>query len=166
MTKIYLAKSNKSNPDDVMRVRQVLSSNYDVEIVEFKGGNYSHKPLLDCEILLVLPDLSGVEQYDNTGEVYEITVPFGKGLHEQIQAFASENYSNNQTYVIYEVREQYISIGRIEDTEPADSDDWISYSVGILDCDSVGDLKPMFDELLGYTDKSVTCKKNMYLLIE
>ena len=40
MSKIYLAKSKKSNPDDVSAVRRILSERSDIEVVEFKGGKY------------------------------------------------------------------------------------------------------------------------------
>lgn len=52
--KVYLAKSNKANPDVVARVRQTLS-NYNLEIVEFKGGTYSHKQLLECDQMVIVP---------------------------------------------------------------------------------------------------------------
>ena len=39
MTKIYLAKSNRANPDDVAKVRRELNK-HDIEIVEYTGGGY------------------------------------------------------------------------------------------------------------------------------
>ena len=54
-TKVYLAKSNKANPNVVSMVRQLLS-NYDVSVVEYTGGSYTDKPMLDCDFLVVIPE--------------------------------------------------------------------------------------------------------------
>ena len=79
MTKVYLAKSNRANPDHVSVVRQTLS-NFDVEVVEYKGGEYSHDDLLKCELLFIVPDSS---TYDDINDSYNV----GKGLFEQISEY-------------------------------------------------------------------------------
>jgi hypothetical protein len=105
MKKVYLAKSNKANPNIVSAVRQTLAK-FEIEIVEFTGGQYSHDLLLCCETLIVIPDLSNVTLrydeghgiYNKNDNIYEIwSVPIGKGLYEQIRAF--NNQSNNTIMV-------------------------------------------------------------------
>lgn len=80
--KIYLAKSARSNPDHVSKVRAIISE-YDVEIVEFTGGAYYHDDLLECDMLVVIPDLSSYDWLSQTQVL-------GKGLHSQIEVFKSE----------------------------------------------------------------------------
>lgn len=79
--KVYLAKSNKANPDLVMEVRKILSK-YDVDIIEYKGGTYTNKPLLECDYLFIVPDSNNVEYDDGF-----INTRIGKGLYNQIFDF-------------------------------------------------------------------------------
>lgn len=92
MKKVYLAKSNRSNPNLVMKVRELLFQ-YDIEIVEFTGGEYSSKPLLSCDYLIIVPELP----VDNL--VIDVdNVIIGKGLFTQIRefyAFNESSYFNN-----------------------------------------------------------------------
>lgn len=74
--KVYLSKSNASDPDELMLVRKHLAK-YDVEVVEFRGGNYSHDPMLECDVLLVLPPKNGLTPFG--------TVDIGRGQYEQIR---------------------------------------------------------------------------------
>ncbi len=83
MKKVYLAKSNRANPNLVSRVRQTLS-NFDVEIVEYTGGTFSHDELLGCDELIVIPDVSTGET-DMYDEFHQIDI--GKGLYEQMDSF-------------------------------------------------------------------------------
>lgn len=83
--KVYLAKSNRANPDLVSRVRQMLSK-FDVEIVEHTGGGYTHNLLLSCDELIVIPDLSDFKKTDE--ELWVTTI--GKGLFEQIIQFRNK----------------------------------------------------------------------------
>jgi GTP:adenosylcobinamide-phosphate guanylyltransferase len=57
MKKIYLAKSNNANPNILYKVRSILSK-FNVEVVEYSGGSYSHDLLLSCDELIVIPDIS------------------------------------------------------------------------------------------------------------
>jgi len=84
MQRIYLAKSNTSNPNLVAKVRTILSK-YNVEIVEYCGGTYSHDLLLSCDELIVIPDLSKSwsEEYCS-----EFLIPIGKGLYDQLNVFS------------------------------------------------------------------------------
>lgn len=84
MKKVYLAKSNKANPNTVSKVRQTLSK-FDIQVVEFTGGTYSNDLLLSCDELIVIPDIS--DSYDDG---YYWNCNIGKGLYEQIDAFRNK----------------------------------------------------------------------------
>lgn len=144
-SKVYFAKSNKANPDHVMSVRALLS-NYDIEIVEFKGGPYSHKPMLECDKLFILPDLSN---YDEDEDV----VGIGKGLHNQIEEWF--NYNNYyEVYMIVNPGDDYY-LRRVTDLDIDDEDDYTNYSVAILDYNYT---KTMTSYLNGFFDKSKEVK--------
>ena len=87
MKKVYLAKSNQSNPDDVQKVRKILNDS-NCEIVEYTGGSFSHKPMLNCDMLVVIPDLNSFDD-DNI---------IGKGLYGQIEAFQT---TDKPIYVVW-----------------------------------------------------------------
>jgi hypothetical protein len=112
--KVYLAKSNKANPDVVSRVRQDLSK-FDIEIVEFSGGTYTHKPLLECNLLIVVPDLTN----DNI---------IGKGLYEQINLFSEKN-DFEDVLVVTDFSKNQIFVDLIEDLYVDDSNDYVNYGV-------------------------------------
>jgi hypothetical protein len=116
--KVYLAKSNRSNPDLVTRVRQILSS-YDIEIVEFSGGQYSHKPLKECEYLVVIPDLSTLNiSYG------DYIVEIGKGLCEQLDYFSE----NNEAMNIIIISDNDLSVREINTIEITNENDYINYA--------------------------------------
>lgn len=77
--KLYLAKSNMSDPNLIMQVRALLNE-LELELVEFSGGSYSDKPLLSCDHLLVIPP--NPKQEDPR---------VGRGLSEQIRDFEAKN---------------------------------------------------------------------------
>lgn len=137
-TKIYLAKSNRANPDDVSRVRSLLSKYpNDIEVVEFKGGAYSHKDLKACDILMVIPDLSVFDSEDAE------CVGIGKGLHEQIMTFKNQAQHKCDTLVIFDVDDDYVSVTQVEELDITDTDDYINYSTLILDQEAGGELESL-----------------------
>lgn len=75
-----------ANPDNLIVVRKLLSQ-FDVEVVEFKGGNYSHDEMLNCDMLLVLPDLTTYDLFDDV-------VVIGKGLGSQLEEWYEHNSDN------------------------------------------------------------------------
>ena len=83
LPKVYLAKSNKANPDLVAKTRQILSK-FNIDILEFVGGNYSHDKMLECDILVVVPYIDSNTQ-----------VVIGKGLFDQIEVFEEQNGEEN-----------------------------------------------------------------------
>lgn len=80
MKRVYLAKSNRANPDLVSLVRQTLSK-FDVEVVEFTGGTYSHDLLMSCDEIIAIPDLTTLKRCNISKFT---TIALGKGLWEQI----------------------------------------------------------------------------------
>ena len=134
--KVYLAKSNRANPELVSRVRQTLSK-YDVEIVEFKGGQFSHKPMLECERLVVVPDLSDEE------------IVIGKGLYEQIIRFGRDK---GYEYV-FVIVEENLTYKELEQIEIIDSDDYIAYAVIEFSRGKGEKLITCFEDIYGVTTK-------------
>ena len=158
LPKVYLAKSNRANPNLVTRVRQALSK-FEIEIVEFTGGQFSHKPMLECEYLVVVPDLSGEE------------IIIGKGLYEQIDRFQSEYGWDNILVVAHDDHED-IPIREIGEVEIIDYDDYVSYAV-IEFASSWGceELTEILSKQIGYSQKktdgysTTTGDSNYYYLI-
>lgn len=140
--KIYLGKSNRANPDHVMLVREALSK-FDVEIVEFKGGTYSHKPLLECDKLIIIPDLNDISDYD--------TIPLGRGLHEQVEAFNEHAYG--VPLVVVEVSKHYCTLRAIDDLDFVEDGDYINYSQAILEGEGLS-LHDMFYNHYGFSKNS------------
>jgi len=160
--KVYLAKSNRANPEVVARVRQTLS-NYNLEIVEFKGGTYSHKPMLECHFLVVVPEETDMDEF-----------MVGKGLHEQITSFASKNSLEEILFITSENCE----VREIESYHVEDSDDYVNHSIIYVDTTYGDSLKNVLENVvcdfyLGTnepthaTEKSSVSKtnSNYYLLI-
>lgn len=160
MDKIYFAKSNKSNPDDVLRIRKLLSS-YDVEVVEYSGGSYSNKPLSECAYLIVLPDLTTIEdEYIN----------LGKGLHQQIEYFSNRLSvtENNRIVIIKNTDSGDIICDGLDYLDVVDTDDYINYSVAVVNNDefNLDDyLENIFDIKQGQVGNKTNYTSNYYLLI-
>jgi hypothetical protein len=115
-TKVYLAKSNRANPDLVSSVRQTLSK-YDVEVVEFKGGTYSHKQLLECDVMVIVPA---------TDTLWcEEGIILGKGLYEQLEAF--EQHSDIGNVMI--VCDEELTVGEIDSYWVENERDYIDYGL-------------------------------------
>lgn len=116
--RVYLAKSNRANPDLVIMARESLSR-FDAEIVEFKGGEYSDRPLLSCELLVVIPDL-------NIGGTNWVCI--GKGLFEQIKTFKQNNDKSNILIVnSYLPHKKSLGMGNFKNLELLDENDYVMY---------------------------------------
>ena len=170
MFKIYLAKSNRANPDDVANVRNFLAKYSDtVRVVEYTGGKFSHKDMLNCELLVVVPDLSDYSPYDNF-------VGVGKGLHEQIEAFQSQSAGDNDEYpeilIVMETSELEMDVRAFDGLDIDDSDDYVNYSAVSFDEEEMTFLDVM--DTIGLKQNSGgksrsnyhTGNSSMYLLIE
>ena len=77
--RVYIAKSNKANPEYLLKIRDFLSKFKSVQILEYQGGGYDNTDLISSDILIVIPDLSeGIK---------DKRVVLGKGLYMQIDDF-------------------------------------------------------------------------------
>lgn len=156
LSKVYLAKSNKANPNLVMAVREKISE-YDLEIVEYEGGHYSDKPLLKCDFLIIVPDLTTFE---------EGAVMVGKGLYQQVDSFSRKN-DISQIFVVCDFD---LTLSSIEEYDIQDDDDYINYGfLGLGDYDEDTEflsLPQHFDKM--FDKKMIKSKqnKNYYLLIK
>lgn len=152
--KVYLAKSNRADPNLVGLVRQTLS-NYDIEIVEYSGGEYSHKPLLKCDWLVIVPDL-------NTS-VYDEGIIVGKGLYEQIIQFEKHVDLSCVSVVL----DKNLTVSEICDYFIDNSDNYVEYGViGVMEETEVltDVLNKTFNK--AKTKKSVDeVESNYYILI-
>lgn len=115
--RVYLAKSNRADPTRVAEVRSILKQ-FDCEVVEYTGGQYTNAPLLSCDILLtVLEDLKkGI---------------IGKGLASQIQDFGKKK----EIFVVTNTQmigNKKIFVSRLATSRILDSDDYISHSQVVL----------------------------------
>jgi hypothetical protein len=159
--KVYLAKSNKANPNLVSRVRQDLS-NFNIDVIEYTGGTYTHKPLLECNLLIVVPDLS-----DKTNN----SIIIGKGLYEQINLFVDEDRIDD-ILVINKFDGINIFANMVEDLYVDDTKDYINYGVlTVFDGDEI--LVDVLDEAYFYAqidikDSVIETSENkyQYLLIK
>ena len=168
-TRIYLAKSNRANPDDVGRIRSILQKYpKDIELVEFKGGSYSHKDLKSCDILVVVPDLTDFSSCEDNN------IPIGKGLHEQILAFQSVNKNKSDILIVDTVTEEWNGVSCFYDLDILDDEDYVNYSTLLLDTDPETTVAQDLEDIIknrflsGDPDDCQTIgslKKYMYVLI-
>lgn len=101
--KIYLAKSNLCSLELAARVRSYLSSINNVEVVEFTGGEYSHTPLKECDILIVVPPKDGEETSTITTMGHPLKGIFvGRGLFEQMKEFSRKGASRARRFFVRE----------------------------------------------------------------
>lgn len=68
--KVYISKSKAGNPDDLMKVRYLLSK-YDCEVTEFMGGEYTPTNLDASNLVIVIPP-NTKEQFVGRGQYDEI----------------------------------------------------------------------------------------------
>lgn len=163
MKRVYIAKSNKANPNLVSRVRQTLSV-FDVQIVEFTGGSYSHDLLLSCDELYVIPDLSEAEN-DEYEESWSVSI--GKGLYEQIKAF-SEKHNHDNIFIATEYsKEEGVGGLHYDDDDynfisikVADENDYIIYAYLIVNTKNA-DVAPW--ELYDYVSESNQLKDESWV---
>jgi hypothetical protein len=133
LPKVYLAKSNRANPDVVSRVRQALSK-FPIQIVEYTGGQFSHAPMMECDQLVVVPDLEDEE------------VVIGKGLYEQISKFGN----NNGYEYVFVISEEDLTVKDIEQIDVIDYDDYVAFAV--------------IEFGRGKGDKLVSCFEDIYVV--
>lgn len=134
--KVYLSKSNASDPDEVMLVRKHLAK-YDVEVVEFRGGNYSHDPMLECDVLLVLPPKNGLTPFG--------TVDVGRGQFEQITKWHTEKGWSSNMITVLSKSEMLLQLIIDYNTNASKDQNWQDYWGSIELDDSFDELEDIFD---------------------
>jgi hypothetical protein len=180
MKKVYLAKSNRANPNLVSKVRETLSK-FNVEIIEYTGGQYSHNSLLQCEELIVIPDIS--EAFENRSTFnHQWLCPIGKGLYEQISMFSKDIFIVTDFDNQEGIGGLYYDLGEAESDDAEfsiqvdDEHDYVNYSH--LEVDLInGSQNPweLYDYLLEANElksevksqvgKLITKTKNRFLLL-
>jgi hypothetical protein len=138
-------------------VRKTIKE-FDVEIVEYSGGGYSHKPLLGCDMLVVIPELS------NPDEDMQY-VPLGKGLHEQITAFTNQN-NKCDLLTVFEC-DSLPLVAAFQELDVADTDDYVNYSFALLDDDESDTLQSVMENRCGLptTSTNVSSESRYRLLL-
>lgn len=145
--KVYLAKSNRANPDVVSRVRQALSK-FPIQIVEYTGGQFSHTPMMECEQLVVVPDLDDEE------------IVIGKGLYEQINKFG-RNKGYEYVFVIND--EEDLTYKELEQIDIIDYEDYIAHAIIQFRRGNDEKLVSCFEDIYGVT--TTKSDSNFYHLI-
>lgn len=108
--KVYLSKSNASDPDVVAYVRKRLTQ-LGVTIVEFHGGPYDKRSVLEAEYLVIVPPartLGNKEKYGdewiwNYGSSQAGSYDVGRGQHDQIEMFR-DHRSSDKILLVEEVK--------------------------------------------------------------
>lgn len=183
MKKIYLAKSNRANPNLVSKVRETLSK-FNVEIIEYTGGQYSHNSLLQCDELIVIPDIS--EAFENMSTYsHQWLCPIGKGLYEQISMFSKEIFIVTDFDGYEGVGGLYYDLGEVEsedsqyNIEVDDDRNYINYAHLSIDLKSgsqnpwelydyvleANELKSEVKTEVGKVSNLITKTKNKFLLL-
>lgn len=111
MAKIYLAKSNRANYDDVALVRKHLTA-LGHTIEEFKGGVYSDGPMLQSDFVLAV-----VDDYKDEPIV-------GRGLFEQANVVI---HNSDKKVYCYVPNLESIKMRQVVDTETVNTRDWAKY---------------------------------------
>jgi hypothetical protein len=141
MTKVYLAKSNRANPNKVSKIREHLKS-LGLTVVEFNGGKYSNKPLLECDYLVVVPEYKGDDDLEleimREMDIDTYVAPLGRGLYEQISDFTRVK-SKEKVLIFYEsdneIAKSIYESAKYIDLEMWDSDDYFNYGYCVLEED-------------------------------
>lgn len=173
--KVYLAKSNHANPNKLISLRNQLKD-LGVEIVEYKGGQYSNKALLECEYLIVLPSddkatielenelMSDINYYDGEEKVIKV---LGKGLYTQIEDFCNLTKYSDNVYIIFdesiptlENDYQWFYCGKHGEIDVYDEHDYINYGYSVLSSEKYD---TTIDDLFG-GNKVQSTNQYMYLL--
>lgn len=116
MKKVYLAKSNRTPLDEVNAVRGFLGKT-GYEVVEYIAGPYTDEPLMECDVLVVVP-----EHLDHH--------LIGKGLSSQIQKFMTKKQKNksNNIYIVKEISGEEILVENITSIKVVDEKQWFKHS--------------------------------------
>ena len=116
--RIYLAKSNKADFDNVAILRkELMKSGHD--IIEYKGGDYSSEPLEMSDACIMILD-----QFSETEPI------IGRGLFEQANIMV---FKTSKPCFVYIPKKEGIKVLAVHDTKVMDAKNWITYGRLILD---------------------------------
>jgi hypothetical protein len=149
--KVYFAKSNLCNPERIAEIRLSLKQ-LDIDLVEFKGGEYSTKDLLSSDYLIVCP--------------YEDDLDFkgciiGKGLYKQILDFDDQD----KTLIILPGNNKRILFTKYECIDLNDEDDWKRTYGSLMFEDKESNWLTSIFKLKENNKTVEVSNKNKYLLI-
>lgn len=98
--KLYLSKAVEADPNVCQKVKQLLTQ-LDLDIVEFRGGTYSNRELLECDYLLIIPPLQAKgDNIDEDGDECDYLYKIAKGQYSQITEFKSLKKDNDSIFIV------------------------------------------------------------------
>jgi hypothetical protein len=148
--KIYLAKSNQANPEDYIKTKNMILSK-GIDVVEYSGGKYSNKELLECDVLVVIPNLnkakSKVKQLViNGGLEKRLEIILGMGLTQQIEVFPRKKFIILDTVNFLSSE---INLKKLEIIDAYD-DNFVEYSKYIIDDYSLSNIRNLLDGFIRF----------------
>lgn len=150
--KVYLSKSNLSDPYLVEMVRQIILNEGHIVHEHYAGNNYTHDLLDEAHCLVVVPAAAVLAKYpesapkkikDNSNLLHNEDFTYGhyigKGQYEQIKRFWSKSSASDKNehfmfldssiIIIEEVGQSEIYTGRCDSIKENPNGDWkISYA--------------------------------------
>ena len=139
--KVYLAKSNSSNPKTVARVREYLERRVGAQVVEWISdgrSKYSAKPLLECEYMVVVP--SDLDCYATN---------IGKGLYTEIEYFSEKNDAERIMIVVGVHRDGKVSASNFREMELDRTDSWVRFATLFLETVTEAELETFIKTDIG-----------------
>ena len=96
--RVYLSKSKQVDLDTLLLTRKLLSA-YNIELVEFSGGEYTTDLLESCDILLVLP----------TDKPKAFNYHFNVGKGQYLELETAYNCNINTFCILAGIEELYVA---------------------------------------------------------
>lgn len=110
--KVYISKSNNGNPDLLAKVRHELKKIKGIEIIEFKGGKYTNKPLINSDFVVVIPP--DEDEFVGKGQYFQIHDCFNH----------KDSKVEDVVLVVSSGEDKLIKIKNITGIEINDEEDW------------------------------------------
>lgn len=117
--KVYLAKSNKANPDVVAYTRKKIQA-LGHEVVEYTGGKYNPDQIFECNLVVAV---THPEEQPNNASKY-----IGRGVLGQLDAAMGEDIP---AVIVREANEADTKVSVIIKAETFDKTDW-TFRYGIV----------------------------------
>lgn len=120
--KIYLSKSNRSNPEEVMWIRHYIKNHYDqAEILEHTGGIYLVSKILSADVVFVCTENPPVQT--DKGLVANV----GRGLYSEVSNFLLEKDEGKDIVLCKFHEDQSFDLHKIIGAHTTNIDNWINY---------------------------------------